>query len=140
MQRLAGDELLRDLPLERGAVRAMLDHGFHPLKAQHHGSIQTLHAVHPEGRTPIDSGRMVIRVEHGKGGKDRYVMLSAQLLGILRIYWLLARPPCCLFPYRDETKPLDIHVLHAACRSAWAAAGLAKHVPLHTLRHGFATH
>src|SRR5260221_8433799 len=52
MQRLAGDELLRDLPLERGAVRAMLDHGFHPLKAQHHGSIQTLHAVHPEGRTP----------------------------------------------------------------------------------------
>ncbi len=90
--------------------------------------------------TDIDSGRMVIRVEHGKGGKDRYVMLSAQLLGILRIYWRLARPTCWLFPGRDETKPLDIQVLHAACRSACAAAGLAKHVTVHTLRHSFATH
>jgi integrase/recombinase XerD len=88
----------------------------------------------------IDSGRMVIRVEHGKGGKDRYVMLSAQLLGILRIYWRLARPTRWLFPGRDETKPLDIQVLHAACRSACAAAGLAKHVTVHTLRHSFATH
>ena len=88
----------------------------------------------------IDSGRMVIRVEHGKGGKDRYVMLSAQLLGILRIYWRLARPKYWLFPGRDENKPIDVHVLHAACRSAGAAAGLAKHVTVHTLRHSFATH
>src|SRR3979490_645345 len=51
----------------------------------------------------IDSGRMVIRVEHGKGGKDRYVMLSAQLLGILRTYWRLARPKHWLFPRRHET-------------------------------------
>ena len=83
----------------------------------------------------IDSGRMVIRVEHGKGGKDRYVMLSAQLLGILRTYWRLARPTRWLFPGRDETKPIDVQVLHAACRSACAAAGLAKHVTVHTLRH-----
>jgi integrase/recombinase XerD len=88
----------------------------------------------------IDSGRMVIRVEHGKGGKDRYVMLSAQLLGILRIYWRLARPKYWLFPGRDENKPIDVHVLHGACRSACAAAGLAKHVTVHTLRHSFATH
>jgi integrase/recombinase XerD len=87
----------------------------------------------------IDSGRMVIRVEHGKGGKDRYVMLSAQLLGILRICWRLARPKYWLFPGRDENKPIDVHVLHA-CRSACAAAGLAKHVTVHTLRHSFATH
>ena len=46
----------------------------------------------------IDSGRMVIRIEHGKGGKDRYVMLSAQLLGILRAYWKLTRPQRFLFP------------------------------------------
>jgi integrase/recombinase XerD len=72
--------------------------------------------------TDIDSGRMVIRVEHGKGGKDRYVMLSAQPLGILRIYWRLARPTYWLFPGRDETKPLDVQVLYAACRSACAAA------------------
>ncbi len=52
----------------------------------------------------IDSVRMVIRVEHGKGGKDRFVMLSGQLLGILRTYWRLARPKYWLFPGRDETK------------------------------------
>jgi site-specific recombinase XerD len=88
----------------------------------------------------VDSGRMVIRVEHGKGGKDRYVMLSAQLLGILRTYWRLARPKQWLFPGRDETKPIDVQVLHAACRSACAAAGLAKRATVHTLRHSFATH
>lgn len=88
----------------------------------------------------IDAGRMVIRVEHGKGGKDRYVMLSVQLLGILRTYWRLARPTHWLFPGRDESKPIDVQVLHAACRSACAAAGLAKRVTVHTLRHSFATH
>jgi integrase/recombinase XerD len=86
----------------------------------------------------VDSGRMVIR--DGKGGKDRYVMLSAQLLGILRTYWRLARPQHWLFPGRNATKPIDVQVLHAACRSACAAAGLAKHATVHTLRHSFATH
>lgn len=75
----------------------------------------------------IDAGRMVIRVEHGKGGKDRYV-------------WRLARPEHWLFPGRDESRPMDVQVLHSACRSARAAAGLAKRVTVHTLRHSFATH
>jgi integrase/recombinase XerD len=88
----------------------------------------------------VDSGRMVIRVEHGKGGKDRTVMLSAQLLGILRTYWRLSRSRHWLFPGRDETKPIDVQVLHSACRSACAAAGLTKRVTVHTLRHSFATH
>jgi site-specific recombinase XerD len=88
----------------------------------------------------IDSVRMVIRIEQGKGGKDRTVMLSAQLLGILRTYWRLARPKHWLFPGRDDTKPIDVQGLHAACRSACAAAGLAKRVTVHTLRHSFATH
>jgi site-specific recombinase XerD len=88
----------------------------------------------------IDSGRMVIRIEQGKGGKDRYAMLSMQLLTILRGYWRLARPRTWLFPGRDESKPVDPQVLHAACRSACKAAGLGKRVTVHTLRHSFATH
>jgi integrase/recombinase XerD len=83
---------------------------------------------------------LMIRVEQGKGGKDRYVMLSPQLLRILRSYWRLARPQRWLFPGRDEDRPLDPTVLHAACRSARSAAGLSKKVTVHTLRHSFATH
>jgi integrase len=88
----------------------------------------------------IDSRRMVIRIEQGKRGKDRYVMLSPQLLRILRTYWRLARPKRWLFPGRDDERPLVPNVLHAACRSACAAAGLSKPVTVHTLRHTFATH
>ena len=88
----------------------------------------------------IDSQRMVIRIEHGKGGKDRYVMLSRQLLVILRAYWRRARPKSWLFPGRGEDKPIEPNVLHAACRSAVAAAGLDKRVSVHVLRHSFATH
>jgi site-specific recombinase XerD len=88
----------------------------------------------------IDSHRMVMRVEHGKGGKDRYVMLSVQLLNILRTYWRLARPKDWLFPGRDESGPIDVQVLYSACRSACAAAKLGKRVTVHTLRHSFATH
>ena len=67
-------------------------------------------------------------------------MLSPQLLTILRGYWRLARPRQWLFPGRDESRPIDSQVLHAACRSACKAAGLAKRVTVHTLRHSFATH
>src|SRR5262245_11775522 len=88
----------------------------------------------------IDSKRMVIRVEQGKCGKDRHVMLSPQLLRILRTYWRLTRPKRWLFPGRDDERPLVPNVLHAACRSACAAAGLSKQVTVHTLRHTFATH
>jgi integrase/recombinase XerD len=88
----------------------------------------------------IDSRRKVIRVEHGKGGRDRYVMLSPQLLTILRTYWRLTRPRQWLFPGRNQERPLEPTVLHAACRSARQAAGLDKPVTVHTLRHTFATH
>jgi integrase/recombinase XerD len=90
--------------------------------------------------TDIDSSRMVIRVEQGKGAKDRYVMLSPQLLGILRSYWRLTRPVRWLFPGRDADHSLHPTVLQGACRSARAAAGLDKRVTMHTLRHSFATH
>jgi integrase/recombinase XerD len=88
----------------------------------------------------IDSDRMLIRVEHGKGGKDRFVMLSPRLLSILRTYWRLTRPKHFLFPGRDQDRPLEPTVLHAACRSARTAAALNKPVTVHTLRHTFATH
>ena len=68
----------------------------------------------------IDSDRMVIRIECGKGGKERYVMLSEQLLGILRSYWRLAHPERFLFPGRDKQRPIEPTVLHAA--SVWRAA------------------
>jgi integrase/recombinase XerD len=88
----------------------------------------------------IDSSRMVIRVEQGKGGRDRYVMLSAQLLDILRGYWRLVRPRHWLFPRQDGEHPIHPASLNAACRSACAAAELGKRVTVHTLRHSFATH
>lgn len=90
--------------------------------------------------TDIDSARMVLQVRHGKGAKDRTVMLSAALLAILRSYWRLARPGDWLLPGRGPDKPMDVQVLHAACRSAAKAAGLTRKVSVHTLRHSFATH
>ena len=88
----------------------------------------------------IDSGRMVIKIAHGKGDRERLAMLSEQLLGILRTYWRLTRPTPWLFPGRTRATPLHPTALHAACRSARQAAGLDKRVSVHTLRHSFATH
>jgi site-specific recombinase XerD len=88
----------------------------------------------------IDSGRMLIRVEHGKGGKDRYVMLSAQLLQILRAYWRIARPGRWLFPGREAAGPVSVATLQEACRMAARRAELNKPATVHTLRHSFATH
>ena len=88
----------------------------------------------------IDSTRMVIRVDQGKGRKDRYVMLSAHLLELLRAYWKAARPRGWLFPGRDPVQPLTTRQLNRACHAAAQAAGIDKRVSLHTLRHSFATH
>jgi len=88
----------------------------------------------------VDSTRMVIRVEQGKGRKDRYVMLSGHLLGLLRAYWKAARPQGWLFPGRDPVQPLTTRQLNRACHAAAQVAGIDKRVSLHTLRHSFATH
>jgi integrase/recombinase XerD len=88
----------------------------------------------------IDSARMLLRVEQGKGGKDRYVMLSPRLLAMLRRYWQAEKPRHWLFPGHNHSRSLGPSVLQAACRAARAAAGFQKPVTMHTLRHSFATH
>jgi site-specific recombinase XerD len=88
----------------------------------------------------IDSARMVIRVRHGKGQKDRYVMLSPRLLEVLRAYWKAARPSDFLFPGAAPDRPLTTGSVRKVCSRARLAAGLEKHVTVHTLRHSFATH
>jgi integrase/recombinase XerD len=90
--------------------------------------------------TDIDSQRMIIRVEHGKGGKDRYVMLSPQHLKSLRVYWRLTRPKHWLFPGSTDDRSLETTVLNAACHSARTAIGLSKWATVRASRHTFATH
>ncbi len=93
-----------------------------------------------------DSERMVIRVEQGKGRKDRYAMLPPALLDLLRAWWLAARergvmlPGGWLFPGQNPVNPLTTRQLNRAFHGAKAAAGIDKRVSLHTLRHCFATH
>ena len=90
--------------------------------------------------TDIDSKRMVIRVEQGKGRKDRYVMLAPQLLELLRDWWRVGRPQGWLFPGHVLGQPLTTRQLNRACHAAAHMAELDKPVSLHTLRHSFATH
>lgn len=88
----------------------------------------------------IDSKRMLIRVENGKGGKDRFAMLSPTLLELLRDWYRIARPQVFLFPGRDRIAPMTTRQLNRICHQAADRAGLAKWVAPHTLRHSFATH
>src|SRR6202051_1092156 len=88
----------------------------------------------------IDSKRMIIRVEQGKGRKDRYVMLSPHLLELLRAWYKVARPQGWLFPGRDRVQPMTTRQLNRACHAAANMAEISKPVSMHTLRHSFATH
>ena len=88
----------------------------------------------------IDSQRMVIRVDQGKGQKDRYVMLSPALLEILRGYYRLARPREWLFPGDRPAEPITRDAVGDACQKALRLSGLSKPVTPHGLRHAFAVH
>ncbi len=94
----------------------------------------------------IDSERMLIVVERGKGGRQRHALLSPSLLALLRAWWQegrqqgVMRPGGWLFPGQDPAKPITTRQLSRVVEAAAEAAGLTKNVSPHTLRHSFATH
>jgi site-specific recombinase XerD len=94
----------------------------------------------------VDSQRMTLRIEQGKGSKDRYAMLSPVLLERLRFWWRAARSQGkmldggWLFPGQNPINPLSTRQLNKAVHAAALAARIDKRVSMHTLRHSFATH
>jgi integrase/recombinase XerD len=88
----------------------------------------------------IDSDRMTIRVEQGKGAQDRYTLLSPRLLVELRNYWRLEQPRPFLFPQRMAPRPMNCSTVQRMYISAKKRAGITKYGSVHALRHAFATH
>jgi len=88
----------------------------------------------------IESGRMMIRVNEGKGLKDRYTLLGERNLEILRRYWKAYRPLEWLFPGRNASDPVSISAIQRVFKTSLAKAGIKKKASVHTLRHCFATH
>ncbi len=88
----------------------------------------------------IDSQRMVIRVDQGKGQKDRYVMLSPKLLEILREWWRMERPKPWLFPGKIPGRPITKSAVEAACEEAHRASRISKPITPHSMRHAFSVH
>jgi site-specific recombinase XerD len=88
----------------------------------------------------IDSERLLLRIEQGKGRKDRFAMLSPKLLELLRDWYRIARPAIWLFPGRDPMLPMTTRQFARAVHAAASMAAIKKRVTPHTLRHSFATH
>ena len=88
----------------------------------------------------IDSKRMVIRVEQGKGQKDRYTMLSPKLLEILRAWWLIERPKDWLFPGEFPGQHIGQLAVELQCQKARLISKIPKPITPHSLRHAFACH
>ena len=101
--------------------------------------VRVSEAVHLRA-TDIDSQRMTIRIEQGKGRKDRYVQLSPKLLELLRSYWRKVRPGEWLFPGQVPTQPLGREAVADAVAHARERAGLKKRTSPHSLRHAYAVH
>lgn len=88
----------------------------------------------------IDSQRMVLRIEQGKGQKDRYVMLSPKLLTILRDWWRVSRSTPWIFPGDHPGDPITTRAVNRACRKAHRRCDIPKPITPHSLRHAFAVH
>lgn len=100
------------------------------------GGLRINEAVHLKV-TDIDSSRMVIRVRHGKGKKDRYTLLAQRTLEELRHYWKQSHPVDWLFPGKDRSVPLSVSSVQKAFKEALIRTGIKKAVSVHTLRHSF---
>ena len=109
------------------------------LTACYAAGLRISEAVHLKA-TDIDSQRMVIRVEQGKGSKDRYVMLSPTLLETLRSYWRAVRPKDWLFPGDVAGHPITKNAVEHACQKARRLCRISKPITPHSLRHAFAAH
>lgn len=132
--------------LSREEVQRLLAHAANPkhrtmLMTAYAAGLRLSEVLHLHVQD-IDSARMTIRVVQGKGGKDRYTVLSARLLEALRAYWKAERPSDWLFPARGKApaRPMDPSSLQKAYLTAKRRAGLTKPGGVHTLRHCFATH
>lgn len=130
--------------LSREEVERLIDHAANPkfrtmLLTTYAAGLRLNEVLHLRV-TDVDSGRMTIRVEQGKGGQDRYTVLSARLLAALRAYWTLARPQPWLFPSARTAQPMHPTALQRAYITAKRRAGIQKPGGIHGLRHAFATH
>jgi len=115
--------------------------------ANHHAILSTCYAgglrvseVVSLRPTDIDSRRMVIRVDQGKGRKDRYVMLSPRLLQILRNWWKVTKPKQWLFPGGILGTHITRNAVEEACEKAHQLSRISKPITPHSLRHAFAVH
>ena len=130
--------------LSRDEVHRLIAHATKPkqrtmLMTTYAAGLRLSEVLHLQIRH-IDSARMAIRVEQGKGGKDRDTLLPPRLLETLRAYWTVHRPTGWLFPGKDPSRPMDPSSLQKASHTATRRAGIRKSGGIHALRHAFATH
>ena len=126
-----------DLPRLLAATRTRRDYA---LLATTYGAGLRLNEVLHLQPSDIDADRLTIRVVQGKGGKDRYTLLSVRLLETLRAYWRSDHPTTYLFPGKDGQRPMDPSTVQRIYYAAKARAGITKPGGIHALRHAFATH
>ncbi|MBW2031653.1 MAG: tyrosine-type recombinase/integrase [Deltaproteobacteria bacterium] len=103
------------------------------------GGLRVSEATHLKP-SDIDSKRMMIWVQGGKGNRDRYTLLGKHTLGILREYWKAYQPTEWLFPGQEPKKPITTSTVNRVFKASLYRAGIRKKASVHTLRHSFATH
>ena len=144
--RLIRSRKRRRLPiaLSAGEVEAILSRVDHPLAKPCLTTIYACGLRLTEGARlrvrDIDSDRMMIRIDQGKGAKDRYVPFSNRLLDLLRDYWRRQRPREYLFPGKRPGHYVCVSTIQRAFKMALASSAVAKQASVHTLRHSYATH